>query len=66
MQTIDPNDLTNQQHIDELLEKSRALKERSKAINESLNTLKENANKMKHYNTSHHLIKKEEEQSDSK
>lgn len=59
MQPIDPNDLSNQQHTEELLAKSRALKERSKATNENLHTLKQNADKMKHDDISSKSLKKD-------
>jgi hypothetical protein len=51
--------LSNQQHTDELLAKSRALKERSKATNENLHTLKQNADKMKHEDIPSKSLKKE-------
>jgi hypothetical protein len=58
MQTIDPNDLSNQQHTETLLEKSRALKERSKATNDNLNILKENADKLKQERINNEPVKK--------
>lgn len=59
MQSIDPSDLSSQQHTDELLKKSRALKERSKTTNNNLNTLKENADKMKQDSDTSETIGKE-------
>ena len=60
MEHIDLNDLSNQQHTDELIEKSRALKERSKVTNNNLNSLKKNADKMKKDNISEERLQKEQ------
>lgn len=48
METIDPNDQTNQKATNELLEKSKAIREKVKATMEKLETLKEQSDHLIH------------------
>lgn len=48
METIDPNDQTNQKATNELLEKSKAIKEKVKVTMEKLEVLKEQSDHLIH------------------